>query len=74
MYTLIRSGLTRETAVQQIPSLGVTMIIAELFYKFHSFTLEFLAALATWFVVDLVASAARLATRRAALAMRSNAP
>ena len=27
-------------------------IIAELFYKFHSFTLECAAFLATWFVID----------------------
>jgi len=31
----------------------ITIAIAETFYKFHSFTLEFLVALATWTVVDL---------------------
>jgi hypothetical protein len=27
-------------------------VVAELFYKFHSFTLECLAFLATWYVFD----------------------
>jgi hypothetical protein len=30
----------------------VSLVIAELFYKFHSFTLECLAFLATWYVLD----------------------
>jgi len=30
----------------------VAFLIAELFYKFHSFTLECAAFLATWFVLD----------------------
>ena len=30
----------------------VAFVIAELFYKFHSFTLECAAFLATWFVLD----------------------
>jgi hypothetical protein len=32
----------------------VSFVIAEFFYKFHSFTLECAAFLATWFVLDAV--------------------
>jgi len=34
------------------PSAAISIVIAELFYKFHSFTLECVAFLATWYVVD----------------------
>jgi hypothetical protein len=34
------------------PSGIVALAIAELFYKFHSFTLEGVAFLATWYVAD----------------------
>jgi len=54
MYTLIRYGLQTRTLPSQIPSLGATLLIAEGYYKFHSFTLEFLAAVATWYVVDFI--------------------
>ncbi len=30
------------------------LVIAEMFYKFHSFVLECMAFLATWLVLDLV--------------------
>jgi hypothetical protein len=36
------------------PSAVVSIVVAELFYKFHSFTLECLAFLVTWYVVDLL--------------------
>jgi hypothetical protein len=52
MYTLMRDGLSLETAKLELPSLVITILIAESMYKFHSFTLEFLAALATWTVID----------------------
>jgi hypothetical protein len=43
----------------QAPAFLVSFVIAELFYKFHSFTLECLAFLATWFVIDAVVSIVR---------------
>jgi hypothetical protein len=51
------------------PSAAIAIVIAELFYKFHSFTLESLAFLATWYLADitlegpLAAVRARFATR-----------
>jgi hypothetical protein len=54
MHKFIRSLSTREVVSQQLPAIALSMVIAELFYKFHSFTLECLAFLATWYVVDLL--------------------
>ncbi len=55
MYTLIRSLTVRTLLVEQLPILLLSMLVAELFYKFHSFTLETVAFLATWFAIDWVA-------------------
>lgn len=60
MYTLVRSMSPRQLLVEQLPVFLVSLIVAELFYKFHSFTLETLAFLATWYVADAIT---RLATR-----------
>jgi hypothetical protein len=43
----------------QAPALLISFVIAELVYKFHSFTLETLAFLATWFVIDALATTIR---------------
>jgi hypothetical protein len=52
MYTLFRSVSLRTMLATQAPALLASFVIAEMFYKFHSFTLECLAFLATWFVID----------------------
>jgi len=52
MYRLIRSISVRELLLHQAPALGASFTIAELFYKFHSFTLECAAFLMTWCVLD----------------------
>ena len=52
MYALIRSLPLRQLVLEQLPPLAVALVIAELFYKFHSFTLECIAFLATWYVAD----------------------
>ena len=51
MYTLLSLPWKRLTC-EQAPALGGAWLIAELFYKFHSFSLEATAFLATWFVID----------------------
>ncbi|MCP4285353.1 MAG: hypothetical protein GY792_13010 [Gammaproteobacteria bacterium] len=38
--------------LEQLPVFVTSLLIAELFYKFHSFTLECVAFLATWYVLD----------------------
>jgi hypothetical protein len=52
MYTLLHSMAPRVLLVEQLPALTVSIIIAESFYKFHSFTLECIAFLVTWYVLD----------------------
>lgn len=66
MYQLVRSLPWKQLLIAQAPILLVSLLIAELFYKFHSFTLESLAFLATWFVIDALthAVAAWMAARR----------
>lgn len=54
MYTLLHSLSLRVLLAKQLPSLAISVILAELFYKFHSFTLECTAFLATWYVLDAV--------------------
>lgn len=52
MYTLVRLLPVKQLAFEQVPALTIAWMLAELFYKFHSFTLECAAFLATWFVLD----------------------
>jgi hypothetical protein len=59
MYRLFKSVPLGELLLTQAPILFVSFVIAELFYKFHSFTLECLAFLATWFVIDVVVTSVR---------------
>ena len=52
MYSLIRHLGLREALLQEAPSLFLSMLVAELFYKFHSFALECGGFLATWIVIS----------------------
>lgn len=52
MFSLTRIVPYRQLIVFQAPSITASLIIAESFYKFHSFTLEAVAFLATWYVFD----------------------
>ncbi len=65
MYTLIRLLPIKRLAFEQVPALALAWLIAELFYKFHSFTLECGAFLATWFVLDALIQALVLPLVRA---------
>ena len=56
MYTLIRSLPLRSILAAHGPALAGSWLIAELLYKFGSFTLELAAFFATWFVIDAVLS------------------
>ena len=58
MYQFVRSLSARQLLARQAPTLAVSLAIAELFYKFHSFTLECVAFLATWLALDAVVQAA----------------
>jgi hypothetical protein len=52
MYSLTESIPMQKLISEQLPALTISIIIAEVLYKFHSFTLECLAFLATWYIVD----------------------
>ena len=52
MFELLRSSTLRQLLARQAPALALSLVVAELFYKFGSFTLECLGFLATWFVLD----------------------
>lgn len=54
MYTQIATRGFWEYARTELPAGAVAFLIAELFYKFHSFALECLAFLATWYVLSWV--------------------
>lgn len=64
MFRLLTSISTGELFKQQLPVFLAAFAVAELFYKFHSFTLECAAFLVTWFVLD---AALHLLTGRRAL-------
>jgi hypothetical protein len=59
MYSLVRMLPVARLLREQVPALGLAFVIAELFYKFHSFTLETLAFLATWGLIDALSQAVR---------------
>lgn len=54
MFALIRHLSTPQLLLQEAPAIAISIVTAEVFYKFHSFTLECLAFLGTWFLVDAV--------------------
>jgi len=54
MFTLIKNLTARQLFLNQLPVFASSLLFAGLFYKFHSFLLESIALLATWFVIDLV--------------------
>jgi len=64
MFTLVRMLPIQRLLGEQLPALVLAFVIAEVYYKFHSFTLECAAFLVTWFAIDAaVQFARRLFTR-----------
>lgn len=55
MFQLIHSITTGELFKRQLPVFGASFLIAELFYKWHSFALECVGFLLTWYVLDAIA-------------------
>jgi hypothetical protein len=63
MYRMLISMSAGELLTRQAPIFLAAFLIAEFFYKFHSFTLECGAFLGTWLLID--AAVERLAPRQA---------
>jgi hypothetical protein len=57
MYELIRRLTLRQLTLEQLPLLLIALVIAELFYKFHSFLLETGVFLLTWLALGAVHAA-----------------
>jgi len=58
MYLLTKSRGLRLAAHESLAAI-FALFVAETFYRFHSFTLEFLAFLATWYALSWALNAAR---------------
>lgn len=54
MYELIRHSVLHKLVPQQVAAGGIAFIIANQFYRFHSFGLELLAFLLTWATFDYI--------------------
>ena len=52
MYSLIDKLGIRDAIAKEMPALLIAFLIAEFFYKFHSFTLECAAFLVTWLALS----------------------
>jgi len=53
LFYLAASLTIKQIVLEKIPVFGISIIIAEFLYKFHSFTLELLDFIATWFLLDI---------------------
>jgi hypothetical protein len=58
MYSIITT-LGRRFLAQELPSGLASLVLAEMFYKFHSFTLECGAFLLTWYALGSLHAFAR---------------
>lgn len=54
MFQLVHSLTASELFKRQLPAFLLAFLIAEFLYKFHSFALECIAFLATWYVLDAI--------------------
>ena len=52
MYLLVRNIPSRSFVALEGPSFACALLIAEAWFKFHSFTLEMLAFLTTWTAIS----------------------
>jgi hypothetical protein len=59
MFSLIQNLGFRKFLRREASPLVLSMVIAELFFRFHSFTLECVSFLATWYAISLLASVFR---------------
>ena len=56
MFTLVKELGLHETIKREFIPLASSFLIAEIYYKFHSFTLECIAFLATWVILSYLQS------------------
>ena len=73
MLEFLRALRRDRNFLVRLPSLSLAFFLAEAFYKFHSFSLECLAFLATWAIIDFVADYFMPSKHRRAVALRAHA-
>ena len=56
MFSYVRQVGVPTALAQEAPAFVAAFVIAEVLYKFHSFTLECAAFLVTWYVLSWVQS------------------
>jgi hypothetical protein len=56
MYSYVKQAGIPTVLAQEAPAFLTSFVIAEVFYKFHSFTLECAAFLVTWYALSWVQS------------------
>ena len=66
MFQFLRSIAASDLFLRQLPVFVLALLIADRWYKFHSFLLETAGFLATWFALDALVQGAVLLRRRIA--------
>jgi hypothetical protein len=59
MYSYVKHVGVPTFLAREAPAFAMSFLVAEVFYKFHSFTLECLAFLATWYSLSWLQSTRR---------------
>ena len=53
MYNLLKLT-SRKLILQEIPSLSISLVLAETFFKFGSFTLETISFFISWYLLSFI--------------------
>jgi hypothetical protein len=61
MYSLLRNSTWKEILRDEVVPLFAAGVVAEMFFKWHSFTLETLGFLGVWFVFGWLSATVRQA-------------
>jgi hypothetical protein len=64
MFQFLRFIAASDLFLRQLPVFVLSLLIADRWYKFHSFLLETGAFLASWFVIDAVVQGVIVLRRR----------
>ncbi len=56
MYTLLKQQGIKKFFLTETPSLGASLLVSELTFKFGSFMLECSAFLVTWYTISFISS------------------
>jgi hypothetical protein len=54
MYTLLKTTGVKTALSQELPGFAVALLVAQLFFKWGSFSLELIGFLVTWWVLTFL--------------------